>query len=31
MRDLLAWLAGQDAVDRVDDAARELAVRGLAR
>lgn len=31
MRGLLEWLAGQEAVDRVDDAARELAVRGLAR
>ncbi len=31
LRDLLAWLVGQDPVDRVDDAARELAVRGLAR
>ena len=31
MRALLEWLAGQEAVDRVDDAAAELAARGLAR
>ena len=31
MRALLDWLVSQDAVDRVDDAARELASRGLAR
>jgi dTDP-L-rhamnose 4-epimerase len=31
MRALLEWLADQDAVDRVDDATRELAARGLAR
>ncbi len=31
MRDLLEWLADQEAVDRVDDATRELAARGLAR
>ncbi|HUH81162.1 MAG TPA: NAD-dependent epimerase/dehydratase family protein [Solirubrobacteraceae bacterium] len=31
MRALLQWLVSQDAVDRVDDAARELASRGLAR
>jgi dTDP-L-rhamnose 4-epimerase len=31
MRDLLAWLVEQDAVDRVDDATRELHARGLAR
>ena len=31
LRDLLDWLVGQDPVDRVDHAARELAARGLAR
>jgi dTDP-L-rhamnose 4-epimerase len=31
MRGLLEWLADQEAVDRVDDATRELASRGLAR
>jgi dTDP-L-rhamnose 4-epimerase len=31
MRALLRWLADQEAVDRVDDATRELASRGLAR
>ena len=31
MGSLLQWLVSQDAVDRVDDAARELASRGLAR
>jgi dTDP-L-rhamnose 4-epimerase len=31
MRDLVGWLAGQEAVDRVGDATRELAARGLAR
>jgi len=31
MRALLEWLSDQDAVDRVDDATRELASRGLAR
>jgi dTDP-L-rhamnose 4-epimerase len=31
MRGLLGWLADQEAVDRVDDATRELAARGLAR
>lgn len=31
MRELLEWLADQEAVDRVDDATRELAARGLAR
>jgi dTDP-L-rhamnose 4-epimerase len=31
MRALLDWLAEQEAVDRVDDATRELASRGLAR
>jgi dTDP-L-rhamnose 4-epimerase len=31
LRDLLAWLVGQDPVDRVDAAARELTARGLAR
>jgi dTDP-L-rhamnose 4-epimerase len=31
MAALLTWLAGQEAVDRVDDATRELASRGLAR
>lgn len=31
MAGLLAWLADQEAVDRVDDATRELATRGLAR
>jgi dTDP-L-rhamnose 4-epimerase len=31
MRGLLEWLVDQEAVDRVDDATRELAARGLAR
>jgi dTDP-L-rhamnose 4-epimerase len=31
MHALLEWLADQEAVDRVDDAARELSVHGLAR
>jgi dTDP-L-rhamnose 4-epimerase len=31
MSELAAWLEGQSAVDRVDDAAAELARRGLAR
>lgn len=31
MRDLLEWLAGQEAVDRVEDATSALAVRGLTR
>lgn len=31
MRGLLQWLVDQEAVDRVDDATRELAARGLAR
>jgi dTDP-L-rhamnose 4-epimerase len=31
MTDLLGWLSDQEAVDRVDDATRELAARGLAR
>jgi dTDP-L-rhamnose 4-epimerase len=31
MRELLKWLADQEAVDRVDDATRELASRGLTR
>ncbi|HWY89919.1 MAG TPA: NAD-dependent epimerase/dehydratase family protein [Solirubrobacteraceae bacterium] len=31
MRALLEWLSDQEAVDRVDDATRELAARGLAR
>ena len=29
MADLAEWLEGEQAVDRVDDAARELAARGL--
>ena len=31
MRDLLGWLRTQQADDRVDEAARELAERGLTR
>ena len=31
MGDLVRWLAGQQAVDRIDDAKRELEQRGLAR
>jgi dTDP-L-rhamnose 4-epimerase len=31
MRRLIEWLEGQEAVDRVDDATRELVARGLAR
>ena len=31
MGELTKWLAGQDAVDRVDDATKELVDRGLAR
>jgi dTDP-L-rhamnose 4-epimerase len=31
MQDLVDWLAGQQAVDRVGDATRELSARGLAR
>ena len=31
MADLLAWLGDQEAVDRVDEATKELAARGLAR
>jgi dTDP-L-rhamnose 4-epimerase len=31
MRDLIEWLRGQEAVDRVETAAGELAARGLAR
>ena len=31
MRGLLEWLADQEAVDRVDDATRELTAHGLAR
>lgn len=31
MEALLQWLADQESVDRVDDATRELANRGLAR
>ena len=31
MGDLVRWLAGQEAVDRIDDAKRELEQRGLAR
>jgi hypothetical protein len=31
MAELAAWLEGQTAEDRVDDAAAELARRGLAR
>jgi dTDP-L-rhamnose 4-epimerase len=31
MRDLVEWLEGQEAVDKVDSATRELAARGLAR
>ncbi|SRR5437899_8570117 len=31
MRDLLAWLEGQDAVDAVDAARETLVARGLAR
>ncbi len=31
MNDLLAWLDGQESIDRVDAAARELAARGLTR
>lgn len=31
MRDLIQWLRGREAVDRVDHAAGELAARGLAR
>jgi dTDP-L-rhamnose 4-epimerase len=31
MADLVQWLAGQEAVDRVDDATRELSRRGLTR
>jgi dTDP-L-rhamnose 4-epimerase len=31
MRDLIQWLRGQEAVDRVEHAAGELAARGLAR
>jgi len=31
LRDLLAWLVGQEPEDHVDAAARELAARGLAR
>jgi dTDP-L-rhamnose 4-epimerase len=31
MRNLLEWLVDQEAEDRVDDATRELAARGLAR
>jgi dTDP-L-rhamnose 4-epimerase len=31
MRNLLAWLVDQEAEDKVDDATRELAARGLAR
>jgi hypothetical protein len=29
MRELIEWLAAQEAEDRVDDAARELDARGL--
>ena len=31
MENLLEWLEGQEAVDRVDAATRELAARGLTR
>jgi dTDP-L-rhamnose 4-epimerase len=31
MAELLGWLKGQEAVDRVDDATQELAARGLTR
>jgi hypothetical protein len=31
MRDLVTWLADQQAVDRVDAATSELAERGLTR
>jgi dTDP-L-rhamnose 4-epimerase len=31
MRDLLDWLSGQEAVDRVDSALEALASRGLTR
>jgi hypothetical protein len=31
MRDLLAWLEGQEAVDAVDSAREALVARGLAR
>jgi dTDP-L-rhamnose 4-epimerase len=31
MRDLAAWLEGQEAEDRVDTATQELVERGLAR
>jgi hypothetical protein len=31
MRDLLAWLEGQEAVDGVDAAREALVARGLAR
>jgi dTDP-L-rhamnose 4-epimerase len=31
MHDLIGWLVGQEAEDRVDDATAELAARGLAR
>jgi dTDP-L-rhamnose 4-epimerase len=31
MRELIQWLRGQEAVDRVEHAAGELAARGLAR
>ena len=31
MENLLEWLEGQEAVDRVDSATRELAARGLTR
>ncbi len=31
MRDLLAWLSGQEAVDRVDSALEALTSRGLTR
>jgi hypothetical protein len=31
MRELIEWLQEQEAVDRVDEATRELVARGLAR
>jgi dTDP-L-rhamnose 4-epimerase len=31
MAELIEWLKGQEAEDKVDDATRELAARGLAR
>jgi hypothetical protein len=31
MAELVQWLQGQEAEDKVDDATQELAARGLAR